>query len=206
MDPKKLVETGYNQMAEQYLAHKNVDEPAMLATLEQLASTLPVGATVLDLGCGAGVPGTQWLAQRFIVTGVDISEQQLALAQQHVPNATFIKADMSALHFPPDSFNAVVAFYSIIHLPRTEHPALLARLYRWLTPGGVFLATWPLTEWEGEEQNWEGWGATMWWSHYGQERNLEMLREAGFTITSAEVRASGGETWLWVLTHKSVEC
>ena len=51
--------------------------------------------------------------------------------------------------------------------------------------------------------HWEGWGAPMWWSHYGQDENLDMLREAGFEIGTAEVRTStfagGEERWLWVL-------
>ena len=75
----------------------------------------------------------------------------------------------------------MVAFYSIIHVPREEHPTLLGRIYGWLKPGGVFLATWPFTAWEGEEENWEGWGAPMWWSHYGADENVDMLREAGFS-------------------------
>jgi ubiquinone/menaquinone biosynthesis C-methylase UbiE len=51
------------------------------------------------------------------MTGVDISAAQLALARQHVPNATLIQADMMALAFPPASFDAIVALYSLIHLP-----------------------------------------------------------------------------------------
>ena len=33
---------------------------------------------MLDLGCGAGVPATRWLADRsFTVTGMDVSARQL---------------------------------------------------------------------------------------------------------------------------------
>ena len=52
------------------------------AVIEQM---VPPGASVLDLGCGAGVPTTQELAQCFRVTGVDISARQVALAQQNIP-------------------------------------------------------------------------------------------------------------------------
>ena len=108
------------------------------------------------LGCGAGVPVTHWLAQRFEATGVDVSAKQLELARQHVPAASFVRADMSELDFPAGSFDAVVAFYSIIHVPRMEHPALVSRIYSWLRPGGRFLATWAVSAWEGEDENWEG--------------------------------------------------
>ena len=55
------------------------------------------------------------------------------------------------------AFDAVVACYSIIHVPRGEQPELVRRIHRWLKPGGRFLANWALGAWEGKEENWEGW-------------------------------------------------
>jgi 2-polyprenyl-3-methyl-5-hydroxy-6-metoxy-1,4-benzoquinol methylase len=203
---RRTVESGYDRMAEQYLATKDPEDPLALAALEDLASLLPTKAAVLDLGCGAGVPVTRWLADRgFAVTGVDVSTRQLELARRNVPEGTFLKADMSEVVFAPESFDAVVAFHSIIHLPRTEHPALLESIYRWLRPGGTLLATMTLTDYEGREEDWEGWGAPMVWSHYGRSANVAMLSEGGFEIRYAEPRTGTGdesETWLWVLASK----
>lgn len=159
MNFKVIVEAGYDRMAEQYLANKDVLDPALLADLGRLSQRLPAAAAVLDLGCGAGVPVTQWLARRFAVTGVDFSARQLDLARLHVPAAVLIKADMAAVEFAPEAFDAVVACYSIIHLPREEQPELVRCIHRWLKPDGRFLANWALGAWEGEEPNWEGWGA-----------------------------------------------
>ena len=206
---RRTVESGYDYMAEQYLATKDPEDSLALAALEELASVVPPGAAVLDLGCGAGVPVTRWLAGRgFAVTGVDISARQLDLARSNVPTATFIKADMTALAFAPHTFDAAVAFHSIIHVPRTEHPALLASIHRWLKPGGILLATMTVTEYEGRDEDWEGWGAPMAWSHYDRDANVAMLREAGFEIHYAEPRTGKGtgdetETWLWVFARKS---
>jgi SAM-dependent methyltransferase len=202
MDRKRLVERGYDRMAEHYLASKVPLSPAIEATLAALTAGLGDGAAILDLGCGAGVPVTQWLAARFAVTGVDLSARQLALARENVPGATFLKADMGAVNFPAGAIDAVVALYAIIHLPREEVPTLLARIARWLRPGGRFLATWPLDAWEGEEADWQGWGAPMWWSHHGADDNLALLRDAGFAISSAARLTEGGETWLWVLARR----
>lgn len=201
MNEQQKVEVGYDQIADQYLATKDADDPKTLAALADMVHTLPPGGAVLDIGCGAGIPVARWLARRFAVTGVDVSARQVELARQHVPAGTFIHADMAALEFPAATFDAVVAFYSIIHVPRAEQPALLQRIYRWLKPGGAFLATWAVREWEGEEVDWEGWGAGMWWSHYGADENLEMLHDAGFRVESKEIDARGGETWLWVLAR-----
>lgn len=199
---KGLVEGGYDRIADSYLASKGPLGPETVALLEALTRGLSPGARVLDLGCGAGVPITRWLAERFTTVGVDFSARQLALARRHVPGAALVRADMAAVEFAPGAFDAAAACYSIIHLPREEQPALLERIAHWLKPGGAFLATWAVGAWEGEERDWLGWGAPMWWSHYDGETNLTMLRRAGFVIASAEDRSGGNETWRWVLARK----
>jgi cyclopropane fatty-acyl-phospholipid synthase-like methyltransferase len=205
---RRTVESGYDQMAEQYLATKDPEDPLALEALEDLASLLPSEAAVLDLGCGAGVPVTRWLANRgFAVTGVDVSAKQLELARTNVPEGTFLKADMTEVVFAPESFEAVVAFHSIIQVPRTEHPTLLESIHLWLEPGGALLATMTVADYEGRDEDWEGWGAPMAWSHYDRNANVAMLREAGFEMRYAEPRTGGGtgdetETWLWVLARK----
>ena len=94
---KRVVEAGYDRMAEQYLSTKDPEDPLTLDALAELGRGLPPDAAVLDLGCGAGIPSTRWLAQRFAVTGVDFSTKQLELARRHAPGVSFIKADMTAL-------------------------------------------------------------------------------------------------------------
>jgi 2-polyprenyl-3-methyl-5-hydroxy-6-metoxy-1,4-benzoquinol methylase len=202
---RRAVESGYDLMAEHYLATKDPEDPLALRALEDL---VPSEAAVLDLGCGAGVPVTRWLADRgFTVTGVDVSAKQLELARTNVPDGIFLKADMTGVVFRPESFDAVVAFHSIIHVPRTEHRTLLENIHRWLKPGGALLATMTVTDYEGREEDWEGWGAPMVWSHYDRNANVAMLKDTGFQIRYAEPRTGGGtgdetETWLWVLASK----
>jgi SAM-dependent methyltransferase len=202
MHDEHLVEAGYDRMAERYLASKQADDPVPLAALEELARDLPAGGAALDLGCGAGVPATRWLAAHFATTGVDVSARQIALARRHVPAATFVQAGMTEVAFPAASFDAVVALHSIIHVPRAEHAPLVRRIYTWLRPGGAFLATWAMSAWEGAEEDWQGWGAPMWWSHFGAAENLALVREAGFHVQAAEPRTSGDETWYWILARK----
>jgi ubiquinone/menaquinone biosynthesis C-methylase UbiE len=205
---RRAVESGYDLMAEKYLTTRDPYDPLALTALEDLASFLPAAATVLDLGCGAGVPVTRWLADNgFTVTGVDVSARQLDLARKNVPEGTFLKADMTELAIAPESFDAVVAFHSIIHVPRTEHHTLLADVHRCLKPGGVFLTTMTVTDYEGRDEDWGGWGAPMVWSHYDRKANVAMLRDVGFEMHYAEPRTGLGtgdaETWLWVLARKS---
>jgi SAM-dependent methyltransferase len=206
----RLVEKSYDHIAEAYLASKEAcdaeaDDAGTDAPFQQLMEMLPAGAPVLDLGCGSGVPFTRRLAERFAVTGVDTSARQLELARAHVPAAHLIKADMTTVEFPAGSFDAVVACFSIIHVPREEHGGLVARIYRWLRPGGLFLAPWTIWAWE-ELADWCG--APMWWSHFDADTNLDLIRTAGFEIVSDDTRTSEDtptgprETWLWVLARK----
>jgi hypothetical protein len=62
-----------------------------------------------------------------------------------------------------------------------------------------------VTDYEGRDDDWEGWGAPMVWNHYGGEANVAMLREAGFEVRYAEPRTGDdSETWLWVLARKDL--
>ena len=109
-----IVRVGYNEIAERYLtwSERVVNDPRARIT-DELIHRLSYGARVLDLGCGAGIPSTRLLAERFEVTGVDVSEVQLQLARTNVPQATFVHGDFSDLAFPDEWFDGITAFYSI---------------------------------------------------------------------------------------------
>jgi len=88
---------------------------------------LDAGDPVLDLGCGCGVPATAVLAERFAVTGVDISPVQIERARRLVPAAGFLCQDMSEVDFPPEGFRAIVSFFAIIQAKRARFEVLWTR-------------------------------------------------------------------------------
>src|SRR5437868_768090 len=95
VDPKQIVADGYDQIAETYAARavrasQRVGGSGRDRFLAAYLADLPAGARVLDLGCATGVPVARTLAERFIVTGVDVSPQSIELARQNVPGAAFI--------------------------------------------------------------------------------------------------------------------
>jgi SAM-dependent methyltransferase len=204
VDPKEIVASGYDAVAERYAAW-SVGDRARKRYTDLVLDALPDGARVLDLGCGAGTPTAERLAARFEVTGVDVSRRQVELARRNVPGATFIHADMAALSFPLGSFDAVLAFYSIIHLPREEHAGLLGRLADWLRPGGLFVASMGAGASKGSvEEDWLG--APMYFSHHDSETNKRLVEEAGLRIVRAEEETEDehGEPvpFLWVVARK----
>lgn len=173
-----------------------------------LLEELPMGAEVLELGCGSGVPTTQRLADKFAVTGVDFSAGQLALARRKVPRAKYVHADMTELDFPVDSFDAVAAFYSIIHVPRQEQAKLLCKIGSWLRPGGLLVATMGAHSNEaGFDEDWLG--TPMYWSSFDSETNQRLVEAAGLSILSAQMETEEefGKpiTFLWVIARKSAQ-
>jgi SAM-dependent methyltransferase len=208
MERKRIVERGYDRIAERYAAWAAQvwsDERARYTEL--IIRSVPDGAAVLELGCAGGGPTTQALAARFTVTGVDLSARNVELARANAPTATFLHADMTELEIEPASFDAVVAFFSIIHVPREEQPGLLAQIARWLRPGGLFVATLGASSTEnGYEEDWLG--APMYWSHFDAETNRRMVEEAGFVVNSAILETADEDgaavTFLWVVARKPV--
>jgi 2-polyprenyl-3-methyl-5-hydroxy-6-metoxy-1,4-benzoquinol methylase len=203
-ESKDLVEKGYNRIALRYLEWSSTST-VRVKYVQKLLPRLPEQAEVLELGCGAGVPCTQILVQHAHVTTNDISAVQIALAKERVPGAHLIQGDMMSLSFDEGTFDAIVALYSIIHLPREEQRLLMKRLAGWLRPGGHLLVNLATVDDAGSvEQNWIG--GEMYWSSYDTKTNQEMVREAGFQLLEAEIICEDEDgkpvPFVWVLAAK----
>ena len=199
LDPKRLVREGWNRVSTIYrppgsradaFDHTNADYRDWLQPFFRM---VPPGTEVLDLGCGCGTPGARLLAQRFRVTGVDISDVQIDRARRLVPHGRFVRADMTRVSFPRETFGGVVCLYSLIHVPLGEQPGLLEKVHRWLTPGGLFLVTTGATAWTGVEEGWLGSNAKMYWSHADERTYERWLTDQGFQVLR-RTRIPEGET------------
>jgi cyclopropane fatty-acyl-phospholipid synthase-like methyltransferase len=205
-NPKALVAAGYDQVADTYAHLDNDASWPRMRWLNHLLALLPPGAAVLDLGCGSGDPADIAIArQGHHVTGVDISAEQIARARRNVPTGTFQHADLGSISFPSGTFDAVVSFYTLEHLPREEHHAVLARIASWLKRGGFLLLGTEANETPGSVGTWLG--APMFFSSFDADTLLDLIRAAGFVVqeTANEPQVEAGHEifYLWVLAQKS---
>lgn len=204
---KRLVREGYNAIALDYLAARSelpVAEMADVRLLDDLVERLAPGAWVLDAACGAGVPVTRLLQERFRVVGVDFAETQLTLARRLAPAAVFVCQDLTALGFTDACFDAICSYYAIIHIPREEHKAVFHGLRRLLKPGGLALLCLGA---EDLAEDFEGgyFGRAMHWSHFDAETNLQLLQACGLDIVWARLVPDSHEpsaSHLFVLAQK----
>jgi cyclopropane fatty-acyl-phospholipid synthase-like methyltransferase len=181
-----LVGRGYDAIADRFAEWQGrVEGDPRGRYLDELGRRLADGARVLELGCGAGIPDARFLAQRFRVVGIDISREQVTRARASVPTADFVHADFTTVALEAESFDAVVAIYSLNHVPRELLPQLFGRVRSWLAPSGLFLASLGA----GDTDAWVGqWlGTEMFFSSYPPETNRRLLREAGFALEVDEL-------------------
>jgi SAM-dependent methyltransferase len=201
-DRSGMVRAGYNAVSHLYRGDNDrVGEGDEYGRwLAELRTRLPDHADVLDIGCGCGLPVARFLtAAGHRVIGVDISDVQIERARRLVPGATFVRADVTGLRFPPGSFDAVVCLYALIHMPLDGQPHLLRRIADWLRPGGLLLATTGMHAWTGTEDNWLGGGATMWWSQADARTYRSWFQQAGLEITASRYVPDGdsGHALFW---------
>jgi cyclopropane fatty-acyl-phospholipid synthase-like methyltransferase len=205
--PARVVAEGYDIVADRYLAW-TVKGPTRRAYLDRLLGMLRDGSDVLELGCGAGEPVARRLSEQHRVTGVDLSPEQVARARARVPDADFLIGDMTQLVFEPASFDAVVAFYSIIHVPRTQHTDLFQRMASWLRPDGVLLVTMGAGDSPGMVED-EWLGVPMYFSHFDAPTNRSIVQRAGFVIESSEVVEDDEDgrqvAFQWIIARRGIE-
>jgi ubiquinone/menaquinone biosynthesis C-methylase UbiE len=203
---KDTVKSGYNKIADRYLAERGRDSENV-RLLRDFMELLAPGAKILDAGCGAGIPIAQMLAEKFDVVGVDFSEAQIELAKKNIPNAQFISADMTQLDLPDESVDGICSYYAIIHIPREEHESLIGNFHRMLKRSGIVLLCLGAENLVDDiDENYLG--ARMYWSHYDAKTYIEILKRIGFSIIWAKHIPDGtfeGAEHLFVLAQKEMK-
>ena len=205
-----LVRDGYDAIAGPYTGlAANVDSshPRRERT-SALLSRLQPGSSVLELGCGGGVPvAAAVVAAGHEFLGVDVSPMQINLAVRNVPDGRFLVGDLAEQEFEPAAFNAVLMLYVITHVPREKWRAVFRAVHRWLSPCGWLLLNVPHHESAGWlEENFLGLGTTNWTNGFDASTTHGLLADEDFTVVDAQRLGEDDldpEGWLWILARRA---
>ncbi len=195
----ELVRKGYDKIAARYMLVRK--QFVNYRYLERLNNLLKPGSVILDLGCGAGKPIDRFFIDRgHSVIGIDISKTQIKMAKRNVPEVRYTVKDISNLKREEYQVDAVVSFYTILHIPRDTHQELLNRINSFLPGDGLALLTMGSSDLEGIE---DFYGTKMYFSHYGPEKNKEIVERAGFEVILDEIDANNREKHQVILARKN---
>ncbi|WP_413755713.1 class I SAM-dependent DNA methyltransferase [Streptomyces sp. MMBL 11-3] len=136
--------TAYDSMAARYaelFADELTDFPLDRAMLAAFADFVRAdgGGPVADVGCGPGHVTSLLHALGLDASGVDLSEEMIAIAREARPGLRFEVGSMTALDIGDGRLGGVLARYSIIHTPPERLPQVFAEFHRVLAPGGHLL-------------------------------------------------------------------
>jgi len=140
------VQTGYDKVAAEYaqqfiteLDNKLLDRQLLKRFAQSMQDAT---GPICDIGCGPGET-TRYLRDQGVenIFGMDLSAGMVAQARQFNPDIEFHQGTMTALEADDDSWPGIVAFYSIIHIPREHVVAVLREFKRVLKPGGLLFFT-----------------------------------------------------------------
>lgn len=174
----------YDAIADRWLATRTQLPVADARLIDLSIEPLRPGDRVLDLGCGTGRPIAHLLDRRGLrVTGVDQSARMLAFARASLPEQTWVLSAIEDYPFD-ESFDAIVAWDSLFHIPRAAHEAIFRRAHVALKAGGRFALTVGGSEHPAFTDTM--FGHEFFYDSHAPEAALSLLRATGFAILRQE--------------------
>ncbi|MFE1414599.1 class I SAM-dependent DNA methyltransferase [Streptomyces sp. NPDC058746] len=134
------VAVDYARLLGSELSARPLDRAMLSAFAEYVRGDGPGGSRpVADVGCGPGRVTAHLDGLGVPAFGIDLSPAMVAVARRSYPGLRFEVGAMAALDVADGVLGGVLAWYSTVHTPPAELPALFAEFARVLAPGGHFL-------------------------------------------------------------------
>lgn len=174
---------GYEGIAAEFLARRGRASATAVGAKEvrDWARTLLPGATVLDLGCGPGLPITKVLVDEGLhVYGIDAAPSFVEAFRHNLPGIPVACESVQDSLFFNQLFDGVVAWGLIFLLLPDDQSRLIQRVANILVPGGRFLFT---SSPEVEPLVWYDAMTGLESRSLGLAEYRKLLSEAGFRVT-----------------------
>lgn len=148
-------------------------------------------ARILDLGCGSGLPtAKQLLEAGHEVVGTDESAVMLALAKEQAPGGQYLHRDLRELD-DLGEFDAAIAFFSLLMLPKADIPPLLRGLHGRLRGPRLLLVSMVLGDFDRFPISFLGVPTQV--CAYPPDELKQVLADAGFEIVELREVAAEAE-------------
>ncbi|HEY2840364.1 MAG TPA: class I SAM-dependent methyltransferase [Pirellulales bacterium] len=135
----------YRRNADSYAAWAKAPSTRLVGFL----GLLPAGASILELGCGAGNHAAEMLARGFVLHATDGSPEMAEIASRRLNHP------VAAMRFDEldehEAFDGVWANACLLHVPKEELPGILVRIHRALKAGGLFYASYKAGDGDGRD-------------------------------------------------------
>ena len=119
-----------------------------LDSLKRFSTLIERGKTVLDAGCGDGLPVDEYLVkQGFAVNGIDASARMIERARKNVPEGFYEVKDMVDLDEGEYCVDGIVSLHAIPHIPHDRYRGLLKIFASFMPNGGALLMIMGTDEW-----------------------------------------------------------
>jgi SAM-dependent methyltransferase len=182
---RKDCQTSYDLVADEYirrifdeLQHKPLDRQV----LDRFAASVRDVGLACDMGCGPGHIARYLHEHGVPVCGIDLSPAMVERASRLTPGIDFRQGDMMALNVPDAAWAGIAAFYSIIHIPRSDMARALGELRRVLRPGGLLLVAFHIGDDPIHLDEWWGHSVCVDFFFFRPDDMAGYLRAAGFEI------------------------
>lgn len=143
---KSMTTRAYEADASDYHAH-HAGKLLAQEQLDDFKTLVNAPARILDIGCGPGYDAG-YLAQKYSVTGVEISKKFADIARYENPNIEIINADIMQYDMGKEQYKGIWARDSIHHLKAKDLDVIFPKLYEALVQGGILYLI--VREGEGE--------------------------------------------------------
>ena len=167
------VAASYDQIADRWLDVSTYG----FAQIERAVAFVKHKGAALDVGCGTGRLMGLLHKHGFRTDGLDVSPTMIALARQRHPEARLFHADICRWELPR-TYDLIVAWDSVWHVPLAEQEAVLTKLCRGLTPGGVLVFTTGGTDTPDEKHD-SCMGPPMYHATLGVSKTLHLFADSG---------------------------
>jgi SAM-dependent methyltransferase len=182
--------TSYNTVADSYSDFTRealAKEPYLLAALALFADLVHAvgGGPVADMGCGPGHVTAHLNKLGVDAFGIDLSPAMIDLARRDHPDLRFEVGSMTDLHLANASIAALLAFWSLIHIPDDAMPTVFGQFHRVLRPGGpILLGFYVGDESRLKTQGYGGHPMRVYVHRRQPDHVAAWLHDAGFTVNA----------------------